>query len=402
MKLDQIKLIKSKIKNSPVNYSVVIILGWLLILIVLAVLLRPLVIRLIWPNNFSQPIQPIQPIQQIDEPFTGQLYFNDQLGQNLLSSLVIDLVNQAQESIELSLYSFGDENIRDSLYRAADRGVLIKMILSDKRQAIHDRIFADMPSNMVRLDIASDKGYMHHKFLLVDRGRPTGQLLFSSYNFTKLQDKYDPSFLLISQRLELIDSFGREFDRLLSGQQGRAKLAAGQGYLVDSFNYPNGFLEIWFPPQSGRSGLKNRMISLIKSVKKNIKGMTWHFTDQQIAKELLTIARQYPVSIIVDDFNWDEPDSVKNTLEVNYLPKLDILTDAKRNQEISQVFNEPELNSFLHHHLLIVDDNIAIFGTNNWSAGGFFRNDESVIISNIDLLVDPFRQSFLFNYEKNK
>lgn len=130
--------------------------------------------------------------------------------------------------------------------------------------------------------------------------------------------------------------------------------------------------------------------------------MTWHFTDQQIAKELLTIARQYPVSIIVDDFNWDEPDSVKNTLEVNYLPKLDILTDAKRNQEISQVFNEPELNSFLHHHLLIVDDNIAIFGTNNWSAGGFFRNDESVIISNIDLLVDPFRQSFLFNYEKNK
>lgn len=396
MKLDHIKLIKSRVKNNPVNYSIGLILGWLLILTVLAILFRPLVLRLIWPNNFNQLVQ------QVDEPFSGQIYFNDQLGQNLLSGLVIGLIDQAQASIELSLYSFGDKNIRDSLYRAANRGVLVKIILSDKRQATHDQIFINLPDNIVRLDVASDTGYMHHKFLLIDRGQPTGQLLFSSYNFTELQDKYDPSFLLISQRPELVDSFGREFDRLLSGQHGRAKLAIGQSYLVDSFSYPNGFLEIWFPPQAGRNGLRDRMISLIKAARKNIKGMTWHFTDSQIARELLAIAKKSPVAIIVDDFNWDEPESVKNILEVNHLPKLNVLTDAKRNQEISQDFNEPELNSFLHHHLLIIDDDIAIFGTNNWSAGGFFRNDESVIISDIDLLVNPFRQSFLFNYEKNK
>jgi len=51
---------------------------------------------------------------------------------------------------------------------------------------------------------------------------------------------------------------------------------------------------------------------------------------------------------------------------------------------------------------MLLDNQIVIFGTNNWSAGGFYKNDESVMISSIPSLVSVFKNSFDYNYQKNK
>ncbi len=61
---------------------------------------------------------------------------------------------------------------------------------------------------------------------------------------------------------------------------------------------------------------------------------------------------------------------------------------------------EEDFNSFLHHHLLLVDGTIAVFGTNNWSTNGFFNNNESIMISNIPYMFQSFKQAFDANLDK--
>ena len=86
----------------------------------------------------------------------------------------------------------------------------------------------------------------------------------------------------------------------------------------------------------------------------------------------------------------------------DHLDNLEIINDSKRNLEVSQLWPGSTINSFLHQHLLIIDDQTVIFGTSNWSANGFFQNNEATIISNIPSLVKSFTKSYYNNYQANK
>jgi phosphatidylserine/phosphatidylglycerophosphate/cardiolipin synthase-like enzyme len=254
--------------------------------------------------------------------------------------------------------------------------------------------------------VPSADGSMHHKFLLIDRGLPGAELFFGSYNFTYLQEKYDPCFLLETTRPEIISIFGEEFDRLVQNYHGTKKLVVSPDPFAARIKYPEGYLEIWFSPQPASGGLKERMLGLIKVAKSEIKAMIWDFTSRDLAGGLADAAGKIPVSIITDDYNYSLPSSAFNYLTAEKakhgLTKLEVTTDARRNQEIKDNFKINDLNSFLHHHLLLIDGRIAVFGTNNWSYNGFYNNDESIMVTDLPALVKPFSDVWDFNYLKNK
>lgn len=342
----------------------------------------------------------------VDEPFSGQLYFNDELGEKVFSPVIIEAISKAKKSAELAVYSMDDQGIRDALYRASKRGVKVTMVLSDKRKDGHDQVLQNLPKEIKRIDAPSSEGYMHHKFLILDRGSNQEKLFFGSYNFTALQEKYDPSFLLETTRPEIVKIFGQEFDRLKNEVYGRKKLNSRQIYLMTRIKYPEGFLEIWFSPQLSRGGLRERMLGLINNSKDNLKVMIWNFTSKSMALDIADAAVRKSVRIIADDLNYSLPESAFNTLlsekGSRSLEKLEIITDAKRNEEAIRLSGDKSLNSFLHHHLLLVDDRVAVFGSGNWSNNGFYSNDESTMISDINILVQPFIESWQKNYEHNK
>ncbi|MCX6795761.1 MAG: phosphatidylserine/phosphatidylglycerophosphate/cardiolipin synthase family protein [Candidatus Falkowbacteria bacterium] len=341
----------------------------------------------------------------IADDFSGKLYFNNDLGDDNLAPILIKAIDDSQKSIELAVYSMDNILIREAIYRAANRGVAVTIMLGNKNKAGHDKIFENLPKNIKRINFSAGGGSMHHKFMIVDRGEKTGRLFFGSYNFTYLQGKYDPCFLLDTTRPEIINIFGEEFSRLLKGERGRDKLNGGISSLMTRLEYPQGFLEVWFTPET-HNGLKGRMEELIKSAQRGIKIMIWNFTSKPLAQVLVDISANKEVQIIADDSNYSLADSVfplMNQQKVSrHLGNLEIITDQKRNLEAAKLSGDANLNSFLHHHLLIVDDQIAVFGTNNWSNNGFFENDESVMISNISSLVQPLSGAWSVNYEKNK
>jgi phosphatidylserine/phosphatidylglycerophosphate/cardiolipin synthase-like enzyme len=391
-----------KIFSSGKNITVFLIPG---LLLVLAILSLAVFFSFFFTPSKKPDLKPVKYVE-INEPFSGQLYFNNEMGTDIFSSVIVPAIDGSKKTIELAVYSMDDTRIRDALYRAAERGVSVTLIFSDKRETGHDQVFKDMPTAIKRLDLSSAEGSMHHKFLLIDRNTPAAKLFFGSYNFTYLQEKYDPCFLLETTRPEIITVFGEEFERLRLNYHGLNKLAVSPDPFAALIRYPEGFLEIWFSPQPETGGLKERMMGLIKEAKNSIKVMIWDFTNKDLATELAVAARQKNVKIITDDYNYKEPGSVFDFLTTekikHRLDDLEIITDAKRNQEIKDKFKENDLNSFLHHHLLLIDDSTVVFGTNNWSNNGFYNNDESIIVSNIGSLVKPFGDVWQFNYDKNK
>lgn len=359
----------------------------------------------LYQASASRQIEPAETIK-INEPFSGTAHFNDKLGADDFSKLIVNSIDQAEKTVDIAVYSMDSQDILDALFRAAKRGVTVSAIFSDKRQEIIAELFKDKPDNIKIGFIPSDVSrYMHHKFLLVDRGLSRQKLFFSSYNFTHFQGLYDPSFILETGRPELVAVFGKEFDRLVIELNDKVKRPPVNPFAA-RIEYADGFLEVWFAPGTSSHNIKNRMISLIKSSTNNIKVLIWYLTDKEIAAELAEASQTKAVSIVTDDFNWFSPESAFPILEAQKarqkLDRLELIKDSKRNAEVGKLMNDASFNSFLHQHLLIIDDKIALFGTNNWSFGGFFTNSESIMVTDIKSLVDAFRGSYQANYDANK
>ena len=51
---------------------------------------------------------------------------------------------------------------------------------------------------------------------------------------------------------------------------------------------------------------------------------------------------------------------------------------------------------------MIIDNQKIIFGTNNWSTWGFYKNDEDTILTNNKYLVTEFQKTFDYFYKTLK
>jgi len=361
-------------------------------------------------NKNLKEITPIAPREEltVDYDFKADVYFNDKLGENIFSDEVIKSINSATNTIEIAVYAMNDSNIKEALKKAADRGVEIVVLVCSKGKDIHDVFFADIENFITRKDITysfwkNNRSYlMHHKFIIVDRQLESRTLFFGSYNFTYLQEKYDPSFLIKTNDENFVRIFGEEFDRINSGIHGARKTIENVNPFAARIKYKNGFIEIWFSPGDKYNNAKNRMIELAKNTQEKIRIMIWLWTDRGLAKEILLIPKDKKITMITDESNLNQNGSVfKSIFKVGVYDNVEVITDEKRQYEMQEL-GQNILNSFLHQHTMIIDDKILITGTNNWSIAGFFNNDESIIISDIPFLVESFVDSFKINYLKNK
>lgn len=404
---------KSK-KKKKLFFLIIIIIALLFSLFFVAnQWLRPLL------NISAAPAKPAY-IVKTEEPVLTQIYFTNENAKVNSSQLIIDEINRAQKTIEIAMYSFKSNDIRDALYRANERGVKVTLILDYRKKAENNIFFLNMPTNIKRIDIGTDNGaggtaLMHHKFALIDRGEETGKLIFGSFNWTQIQEDYDRSFFLTSANRELIKSFGREFDRLASGEFSITKLA-NKNYSAWDLNLKaaNYNYNVWFSPGRQNGNIDREILNLISAAKKDIKIMVWDFTDKSLASEIIYRAKQdVKITIIADSLNFYNKNSVfnyllseKERLNLNNLEILSNDVSLQKNDQASTTIdgtaNDESINPFLHYHLIIIDQKKILFGTNNWSKGGAFFNDESAIETDDPNIINSFNESFNYNYLQGK
>lgn len=380
-----------------------------LIGLILLVLLAFAVSKLRWLlTEFIVPTHRPAQIINSNEPVATEIFFSNEGGRENPSQTIIKEIDKAQKTLEIAMYSFKSVAIREAIYRANLRGVKVTLILDWHKRAEHDIFLSDWPIGIRRLDLggASNVGgtaLMHHKFALIDRDRPNQKLIFGSFNWTQLQEEYDRSFFLVTGNAELVKSFGREFDRLTSGTSGPQKLKNKNYHPWDltltaaGYNY-----EVWFGPGRAGENIDYRILELLREAKKEIKIMVWDFTDQALAEEIVRRAQAgLKIIIIADNLNFYNKNSVFNYLlsakaELN-LTNLEILINNVVNDKKGET-----VDPFLHYHLLIIDEQKILFGTNNWSQGGSFFNDESALVTDDPQILINFKKSFQYNYQQGR
>lgn len=354
--------------------------------------------------NVSSYVETVPPVEVL---------FNNEIGSDIFSQRIILEISKAQKSLEIAMYTFSSPRLREAVYAAARRGIRVVIVSDSSKRDQYKAFFSEAPETIVFREGGERKSgktaLMHHKFVIIDRGEDSQKLIFGSYNWTDLQEKYDPSFIMIIPTPEIISSFGREFERLIDNLS-LLSGASKKYYVWDlELRSPKAVYEVWFSPGEKEESIKNKIYSMISGAQREIKIMIWDFTDRDLAVELIRRARSgIKVTIIADTWNFNNKNSVFAYLvaakERYQLDNFELLTDENSNNKTldkSTDFLDESFDPFLHHHALIVDGRQLLFGTNNWSGAGFYNNNESVIVSDDPILVEAFVKTFNCQYIKN-
>jgi phosphatidylserine/phosphatidylglycerophosphate/cardiolipin synthase-like enzyme len=390
--------------------------GWIIALIALAVTASAyLITGLIAPNRKANdaPREATTPIST-HLPFSGRLHFNNEVGESDALDIIREQIDRASHSLEIAVFSFTSTELRDALYSAARRGVRVSVVIDASLSERYGQLWEHMPKRMSLTqggthDPEQSIGttYMHHKFIIADRGHPGESLITGSLNFTPLGEKYNQSFMLETSDEHLIDAYGAEFERLESGASGTEKLGiASYRPLASTIEYPNGTMEVWFSPGDASESVRDRVVNLIRSSQKSIDIMMWTLTDQGIATALIERARQGVMVRIITGSRTAETEHSAIPLlaaarDGEALSTIEILTDKKLAEGARGEIPEG-IVPYIHHHSMVVDDAVLVTGSGNWSLWGFTRNDENHIVTNIPSLIQGFRDTFGYFHKKLK
>ena len=127
----------------------------------------------------------------------------------------LELINRelrgAKQSLDICVFTITDNRISDSIIKAQDRGIAVRVITDNDKQFDDGSDIARMVRAGVPTRFDPDTDHMHHKFAIVDGDR----LVTGSYNWTRGATRNHENVTVLSDNT-LIEAFSDEFDRLWS------------------------------------------------------------------------------------------------------------------------------------------------------------------------------------------
>lgn len=233
------------------------------------------------------------------------------------------LIDEAERTLDVAMYSFSDSGVRDALDRAVDRGVTVRLVFEDAN-ADHDDAAGSWSASLEDrgIEVRWINKIMHHKFAIVDGPRndvgaaATATLYNSSGNWSySAGTKFDENTVFLKGDPRLVLSYQQEFDRMWDhsrafvwnetipaiGSVGitDADIAAADGsdavFTSDNFR---DYVSATYGPTFARDGSKatvvNRLVELIGSAENRVWIASGHFRSRPIVEAVLAKKAENP------------------------------------------------------------------------------------------------------------
>lgn len=288
-------------------------------------------------------------------------------------------IDKAKDSVDIAIYSISTEgSIVKALRRAKARKVKIRMVLHKATSSNMDaaKLFAKMGIKVYGVGPT-----MHHKFAIID-----GKILLNgSGNWsTAANTKFNEVLMRFKSSPTMTKEFQKEFGYML--KKSRSVSAAGKiGEKKEG--------EVKLPGRSRGSNVyftshnskesyvaADQIIKAMKGAKKSISIMVAHFNSDRITKALVKILKaqkkakkKIKVRVLLDRAEFDDKKSQSLALEK---AGADV-----RYKVYSLGFYFPRAQ-LMHHKTIIVDDEVLVTGSYNWSDTAEHNNYENVIVLN--------------------
>jgi phosphatidylserine/phosphatidylglycerophosphate/cardiolipin synthase-like enzyme len=264
-------------------------------------------------------------------------------------------IDGARLSVDVAAYSLNLWSVRDALVHASQRGVLVRMVMESDNmddQEVQDLIDAGIP-------IVGDQreGLMHDKFVVIDRS----EVWTGSMNYTVGGAYKDNNNLIHIRSTQVAQDYIAEFEEMFNDNLfGPDTLANTPNPSLTIDSTP---VEIYFSPDDG---VALRLLELIGGAQESIYFMAFSFTSNDIGAAIVERA-QAGVTVA----------GVMDSSQIASNQGTEYDTFAQAGLDVRQDGNT---NGLMHHKVIIIDRQIVITGSYNFTASAEESNDENVVI----------------------
>ena len=284
-------------------------------------------------------------------------------------------IDAARLSVDVSAYSLNLWSIRDALIDAHKRGVMVHMVMETDNM--------DTPEVQEIMDAGipvigdQQQGLMHNKFLVIDHM----DVWTGSMNYTTSGVYKDNNNLIHIRSSAVAEDYTDEFHQMFAFKLFGPKKSAGTPHpKVSIAGMP---VEIYFSPEDKPAG---RILELVQAAQKSIFFLAYSFTSSEIRSAMLAPAQAgVEVAGIMDD------GQVKTSAVTEY--------DAFRQANLD-VRLDGNLNGLMHHKVIIIDQQIVIAGSYNFTGAAETTNDENVLIIFSSDVAAKYMQEYLRVYNQ--
>jgi phosphatidylserine/phosphatidylglycerophosphate/cardiolipin synthase-like enzyme len=156
-------------------------------------------------SQLGESCDPYEPRQPPLELFIGPVG---------LESLIIEHIDAAQLSIDVSMYQFTRWNIRDALIAAHSRGVALRVLLDGAQADVNGQVRTALEGAGIEVkDSPQEFTHFHTKYLIVDRM----EALVMSANFITYSMEGERNYGVIDRATDDLTDLQAIFDRDWSG-----------------------------------------------------------------------------------------------------------------------------------------------------------------------------------------
>lgn len=289
---------------------------------------------------------------------------------------LIEAVQQAQTSVDMAIYNISLDELADALIDAHRRGVTVRMVMES--EAMDRRV----PQNLLRAGIPitgdQQEGLMHNKFTIVD-----GQEVWlGSMNYTAASAYDDANNLVRIRDREMALNYAVNFEEMFAQRRfGRQKQPNTPYPQVDVGGAP---VEVYFSPDDG---VAEHVTAALYEAADSVDVLAYSFTRDDFAEAMIDRARAGArVRVIFDAEQYAQ----------NTGTEYDNLRGAGIDARLDG------LPGLLHDKVIIIDRQVVITGSYNFSGNAERANDENLVIIHSPEIAAQYLEHFEQIYGASK
>lgn len=283
---------------------------------------------------------------------------------------IVAAIDSAKLSVDVAVYSLSLNSIRDALLRAQDRGVQVRMVMES------DNLERADPQHLKEagIPILGDRreGLMHNKFIVIDKS----EVWLGSMNLTDSGAYEDNNMMMRIRSDQVAENFTREFEEMfVEDRFGDNILAETPNPRVTIEGTP---VDTYFSPDDGVQPI---LVDLLNEAQQSIYFLAFSFTADPLGNAIRARAEEgVTVAGVMDEEQVNS--NVGTEFDLFKQAGLDVYRDGNPGQ--------------MHHKLMILDEQIVIFGSYNFTNSAETKNDENLVV----IYSQPLAARFLSEFQR--
>jgi phosphatidylserine/phosphatidylglycerophosphate/cardiolipin synthase-like enzyme len=310
-----------------------------------------------------------------------QVYFTDPQNvndpDNLTGSIpekLIDYINNAQRTIHIASFEFNLTPVAEALIAAHERGVEVQWVTDDEHGIEADEEeedhgqFAMLEKAGIEVTDDDRSALMHNKFWIFD-----DQTVWTgSTNITANGNFRNNNNVLVIDSPELAAIYEREFDEMWAGEFGPTSSSTVADQTVTIAGTP---VRVLF---AAEDEVVSQLAPLIENAKNSIRFMAFSFTHDDLGAAVLDRAE---AGVEVQGiFETRGSETEYSELSALYCAGVPARQDGNPGT--------------FHHKVFVIDDQMVVTGSLNFSNNADESNDENVVVVTNSDIAAQYLQEF--------